>query len=106
MIGLTLTAVDFPTITLERKETELTEILSPEDFAIGQHVFIYDRFSLLIMPPLVTHILHISPFFVYDCDEFTKEFYRRNFGETDFTPIDVSEPIPTPPARVRHVHCS
>ena len=30
--------------------------------------------------------------FSYDCDEFTKAFYRHNFGTTDFTPIAVAAP--------------
>lgn len=30
--------------------------------------------------------------FSYDCDEFTKAFYRHNFGMTDFTPIAVAAP--------------
>ncbi len=37
-------AVDFPTITLELKETELADVLTPEDFAVGQYVLIYNRF--------------------------------------------------------------
>jgi hypothetical protein len=35
--------VDFPTITLEPKETELTDTLTPIDFAVGDYVFIYNR---------------------------------------------------------------
>jgi len=36
----------------------------------------------------------------YDCDNFTKEFYRINFGIEDFTPIQVAQP---PPPAVKQV---
>ena len=36
----------------------------------------------------------------YDCDEFTKEFYRVNFNITDFTPIQIKQP---PPSLVKQV---
>jgi hypothetical protein len=35
----------------------------------------------------------------YDMDEFTKDFYRKNYDVQDLTPIDVSEPAPVPPVR-------
>ena len=43
-----------------------------------------------------TSLFH-SPFLLYECDEFTKEFYRRNFGVTDFGPVDITEPLPAAP---------
>ena len=36
----------------------------------------------------------------YDCDNFTKEFYRINFGIEDFTSIQVAQP---PPPAVKQV---
>ena len=31
-------------------------------------------------------------FFIYDCDTFTKTFYTKNFGISDFGPVDVHPP--------------
>jgi hypothetical protein len=47
--------------------------LKPEDFVLGCHVTIFNRRFLL-----------------YDCDLCTKNFYRQNFGQVDFTPIDIN----------------
>ena len=33
-------------------------------------------------------------FLLQDCDEFTKEFYRINFGVQDFTPVDATKKLP------------
>eukprot|EP00998_Keelungia_sp_KM082_P005588 NODE_189_length_2374_cov_131.883400_g183_i0.p1 GENE.NODE_189_length_2374_cov_131.883400_g183_i0~~NODE_189_length_2374_cov_131.883400_g183_i0.p1 ORF type:complete len:769 (-),score=185.81 NODE_189_length_2374_cov_131.883400_g183_i0:68-2119(-) len=33
-------------------------------------------------------------FLLYDCDEFTKQYYRENYGVVDFTPIEVGEKEP------------
>eukprot|EP00049_Salpingoeca_infusionum_P018042 m.355473 g.355473 ORF g.355473 m.355473 type:complete len:549 (+) comp17261_c0_seq1:265-1911(+) len=76
---------DFPAIVLEPGETEQDQYLSPEDLGIGVTINVLGRDLLL-----------------HDCDDFTKEFYRRNFGVEDFTPVDLSEPAqpmkaPAPP---------
>jgi hypothetical protein len=71
---------DFPVIVMEAKDTEQDTYISPEDLGIGAVVNILGRDLKL-----------------YDCDEFTKEFYRRNFGVEDFTPLDVTESAPAPP---------
>lgn len=68
--------LDFPSGVLELSDVELRDFVNPADFAIGKEVGIFGR-----------------TFFVYDMDEFTRNFYSRNFGVTDFTPVDVSEPL-------------
>lgn len=62
----------FPAITLELSPQEISQYFSPSDFGIGKTVDIYNR-----------------RFFIYDIDNFTKAYYWKTFGQTDFTPIDV-----------------
>jgi hypothetical protein len=62
----------FPAITLELSPQEINQYLGPADFGIGKTVDIYNR-----------------RFFIYDVDNFTKAFYWKTFGHTDFTPVDV-----------------
>jgi len=71
--------LDFPSGVLEVSDVELKDYINPADFAIGKEVGIFGR-----------------TFFVYDMDEFTRDFYRRNFDVTDFTAVDVAEPAPAP----------
>lgn len=65
---------DFAATVFEISPAEVKEYVSPADFAIGKEVSIYGRL-----------------FLVYDMDEFTREFYRQNFGVTEFNPIDVAQ---------------
>jgi len=62
------------------------EYFSPTDFAIGKTIVVYGR-----------------RFLIYDVDNFTKEFYWKNFGMTDFTPVDVEIPKPPLPKQVGHL---
>jgi hypothetical protein len=71
--------LDFPSGVLELSDVELRDFVNPADFAIGKEVGIFGR-----------------TFFVYDMDEFSRTFYRRNFDVADFTPVEVSEPMPPP----------
>jgi len=77
---------DFPLGSMEITDEEVKEYFAPVDFSIGKTIVIYGR-----------------RFLIYDVDNFTKAFYWKNFGMTDFTPVDVDIPKPPPP---KQVYCS
>ncbi|GAB1599427.1 EF-hand domain-containing protein 1-like [Argonauta hians] len=66
-----------PAVALESTEKEIKEYITPAHFTIGKTVKILNR-----------------DFLVYDFDNFTKSYYNRYFGITDFTPLDVSHLLP------------
>jgi len=74
---------DFPLGAMEITDEEVKEYFSPVDLSIGKTLVIYGR-----------------RFLVYDVDNFTKAFYWKNFGMTDFTPVDVDIPKPPLPKQV------
>jgi EF-hand domain-containing protein 1 len=74
---------NFPRVFMEITDDEVKEYFSPVDFGIGKTIVIYGR-----------------RFLIYDVDNFTKGFYWKNFGLTDFTPINVDIESPDPPKAV------
>ncbi|KAF0292157.1 EF-hand domain-containing protein 1 [Amphibalanus amphitrite] len=66
-------SLTFPSISLEVSPKEVKVWFLDTDLKIGETVCIYN-----------------SRFLIYDCDEFTRNYYREQYQMTDFTPIDVT----------------
>jgi hypothetical protein len=67
--------VQFPVGVLEPTKREIVEYYEPKDLLIGATINVFGR-----------------RFLIFDMDECTKEYYRLNFGFTDFTPICIEAP--------------
>lgn len=69
-----------PSISMELSSHEVKQYFTPRDFTLGDTLYIYGR-----------------KFLVHDIDNFTKAFYYKNFGITDFKSVSVDQtkkPLP------------
>ncbi|XP_066862480.1 EF-hand domain-containing protein 1 isoform X6 [Kogia breviceps] len=72
-------AKNFPRCVLEISDKEVLEWYTAKDFIVGKPLTILGR-----------------TFFIYDCDPFTRQYYKENFGISDLPRIDVSKKEPPP----------
>ncbi|KAK3929061.1 EF-hand domain-containing protein 1 [Frankliniella fusca] len=74
----------YPSIYRELTEEEVEEFYSPKDFLVGDTVFLFAR-----------------RLFIYDCDPFTRNYYRECLNIEQKPKIQVTFPTPTLP---QHPH--
>ncbi|XP_072688774.1 EF-hand domain-containing protein 1 isoform X2 [Canis lupus baileyi] len=72
-------AKNFPQCVLEISDQEVLEWYTAKDFIVGKPLTILGR-----------------TFFIYDCDPFTRQYYKEKFGISDLPRIDVSKKEPPP----------
>lgn len=70
---------DFPQCVLEISDQEVLEWYTAKDFIVGKPLTILGR-----------------TFFIYDCDPFTRQYYKEKFGISDLPRVDVSKKEPPP----------
>ncbi|CAG9840580.1 unnamed protein product [Diabrotica balteata] len=72
----------YPAIYLELSDAEITEYYQPKDFQVGETIFVLGRDMLL-----------------YDCDNFTRNYFKKALGIEQRPAIDISEPNNKKPVR-------
>lgn len=72
-------AKNFPQCVLEISDQEVLEWYTAKDFIVGKSLTVLGR-----------------TFFIYDCDPFTRRYYKEKFGITDLPRIDVNKQEPPP----------
>ncbi|XP_055986595.1 EF-hand domain-containing protein 1 [Sorex fumeus] len=70
---------NFPQCVLEISDQEVLEWYTAKDFIVGKTVTILGR-----------------TFFLYDCDAFTRRYYKEQLGMPDLPRVDVSKKEPPP----------
>lgn len=65
----------------------MTEYYQPKDFLVGETIFVLGR-----------------RLFLYDCDDFTRNYYRKVLCIEQKAPIDVEEKKAPPPERKMPPH--
>ncbi|XP_046392294.1 EF-hand domain-containing protein 1-like isoform X2 [Ischnura elegans] len=74
--------VNFPSISLEVTDADVTEYYSPKDLMVGNTVFVLGR-----------------RFLIHDCDPFTRKYFAEVLGMTQGDPICLKEKERTLPKR-------
>lgn len=73
--------VDYPSATHEVSDVDVTEYYQPKDFLVGETVYVFGRKMIIC-----------------DCDDFTRNYYRRVFCLEQRPRMDLTgEKISTPP---------
>ncbi|CAH0556686.1 unnamed protein product [Brassicogethes aeneus] len=80
--------VTFPSIYYETSDAEVVEYYNPQDLKVGETIFILGR-----------------KFLLYDCDESTRNYYKKVFCIDQNAAIDITEkPKRQPPEKVMPPH--
>ncbi|KAG5888287.1 hypothetical protein JTB14_006674 [Gonioctena quinquepunctata] len=74
------TPATYPAIYLELSDAEITEFYQPKDFMIGETIFVLGRDMLL-----------------YDCDKFTRDYFKKALCIEQKPAVAISLPKKTPP---------